>query len=286
MVQEPEVKSVSRGEGGNPVAALGRGLTGAVGGFGAFTTFTLATAAGIVLGVRTWGRWDRLAAQLFLIGTRSVPVLALTGGFIGAILAVEGWRQFYVLRQEHRLGGVVTISMVRQIGPILAGVMLAGRVGCSLAAELGSMKVTDQLDAMRVMAVDPVRALVAPRVVACVLMIPALTVVSSLFGMLGSWVVVTQIHGVEQEPYWSFIRGFINWFDVVSGQVKAVFFAGAIGVIACYKGVTCGPGAQGVGRATTEAFVLSFVAVVILSLVLAQALNTVDGWLFPAGAPL
>ncbi|MEM1166095.1 MAG: ABC transporter permease [Planctomycetota bacterium] len=261
------------------ITALGRALSARIIEFGEFTRYCGTVLQAVMLGTATWGRWDRLSTQLYLVGSRSVPVLALTGAFIGAILAVEGWRQFEELGQEHRLGGVVTISMVRQIGPVLAGVMLAGRVGCALAAELGSMRVTEQLDAMRVMGSDPMRVLVAPRVLACILMIPALTAVSSVCGMLGSWVIITQYHGVEQRAYWDFIAYFITWFDVVSGQIKSVFFGGAIGLIACFKGLSCGPGAQGVGRATTESFVLSFVAIVVLSLVLAQALNTVDALL-------
>ncbi|MEM9083813.1 MAG: ABC transporter permease [Planctomycetota bacterium] len=260
------------------ISQIGRTINQNIESFGGQTIFLWETIAALFLGLRSWGRWDRLGEQLYTVGARSVPVLALTGLFIGAILAVEGYYQFKTFGQEHRLGGVVTISIVKQIGPVLAGVMLAGRVGCSLTAELGSMKVTEQIDAMRAMGADPMRVLVAPRVVACVVMIPALTVVSNAFGMAGSWLIVTQMHGVDHDAYWDFIAVFIDWFDVLSGQVKAIFFGAAIGVIACFKGLTCGAGARGVGQATTEAFVTSFVAIVVLSLGLAQILNTLDLW--------
>lgn len=244
--------------------------------FGEAVSFALATFHAVIFGVRAWSRWRRLSQQLYLIGTRSVPVLALTGAVTGAILAIEGYAQFAAFGQEQRLGGVVNISIVKQIGPVLAGVMLAGRVGCSLTAELGSMRVTEQLDAMRVMAADPIRVLVAPRFVACIVMIPVLTVVSNVCGVFGGWLVTTQFYHVEQLGYWEFTRVFIDWFDVFSGLLKSLFFGGAIALIACYKGFTCRSGAQGVGQATTEAFVASFVAIVVLNLVLAKFLNDVD----------
>lgn len=221
----------------------------------------------------SWARWSRLGRQLYLIGTKSVPVIALVGGFIGAILAIEMYESFRTFGQEHRLGGVVNISIVKQIGPVLAAVMLAGRVGCSLTAELGSMRVTDQLDAMRVMAADPIRVLVAPRVVATIIMIPILTVASNLCGVFGAWLVTVRLYGVSNEKYWEFTRSFLDWFDLTSGLTKSLFFGAAIALIACYKGFHCRAGAQGVGRATTEAFVTSFVAIVIINLVLAKMLN-------------
>ncbi|MCA9280725.1 MAG: ABC transporter permease [Phycisphaerales bacterium] len=258
------------------IARLGAMIVDTVSRFGEFTLFTLATLGAVVTGVPAWAKWSRFGTQLYLVGTRSVPVVGLTGAMIGAILAVEGYDQFAAFGQESRLGAVVNISITKQIGPVLAAVMLAGRVGCSLAAELGSMRVTDQIDAMRVMAADPLRVLVAPRVVACVVMIPILTVASILCGIFGGWFVTTKLYGVNPEAYWDFTRVFIDWFDVMNGVVKSVFFGTAIGVISCYKGFRCRSGAQGVGRATTEAFVASFVVIVIINLVLAKLLNDID----------
>ena len=245
-------------------------------GFGAFLRFTWQVLRYILLRPDSWGRWPRLSQQLDLIGTRSALVLALTGLFIGAVLAIEGFDQFATFGLEQRLGGVVNISVVKQIGPVLAAVMLAGRVGCALAAELGSMRVTDQLDAMRVTAADPVRVLVAPRVVACVLMIPALTVISNFCGIAGGWVIIVAVEGVYPSAYWQYTADFIDWWDVMTGLVKAVCFAFAIGLISCFKGFNCRAGAQGVGRATTDAFVTSFVAIVIMNFVLAKLLNDLE----------
>ena len=259
-----------------PVVALGSWITCTLAEFGSFTMFSLRAMLAVLLGVRAWAWWPRFSTQLYFIGARSIPVLALTGGVTGAILAIEGYDQFAALGQETRLGGVVNISIVKQIGPLLAAIMLAGRVGCSLAAELGSMRITEQIDAMRAMGADPVRILVAPRLIACVLMIPILTIVSNLCGITGGWLVTTRIYGVENLAYWEFTQQFIDWFDVAMGLAKSFFFGGAIALVACYKGLTCRPGAQGVGRATTEAFVASFVAIVLINLVLAKLLNDVD----------
>ena len=259
-----------------PVILLGSAVSGTLERLGSFSLFAASALRAVLFGAASWGRWSRIGVQLYAIGARSAPVLALTGAFIGAILAVEGITQFRAFGQEHRLGGVVNISIVRQIGPVLAAVMLAGRVGCSLTAELGSMRVTEQLDAMRVMAADPMRVLVAPRFVACVVMIPILTIVSNICGVFGGWVLITKVFGVNPEAYWDFNRYFINWFDIANGLIKSVFFGGAIALIACYKGFTCRPGASGVGRATTEGFVTSFVAIVVINLVLARFLNAVD----------
>lgn len=242
---------------------------------GGFTRFALATLAAF-LGLRgAWFKWSRLAPQLYAIGTRSVPVLALTGAFIGAILAIEGYGQLRTIGQEQRLGGAISVSVVKQIGPVLAAVMLAGRVGCALTAELGSMNVTEQLNAMRAMAADPIRVLVAPRVAACIIMIPILTVASNICGVLGGWFTGVVVFGINNQKYWEYTASFADWSDVSDGLIKSVFFGTAIGLIACSKGFHCRPGAQGVGRATTEAFVNSFVSIIVLNLVLAKFLNDI-----------
>lgn len=258
------------------IAKLGESILMNIAAFGQFALFCVRTFIALALRPGSWGRWSSLGGQLYFIGSKSVPVLALTGAFIGAILAIEGYDQFAAFGIETRLGGVVNISVVKQIGPVLAAVMLAGRVGCALAAELGSMRVTDQIDAMRVMAADPIRVLVAPRVAACVLMIPVLTVASNLCGIGGGYVILVGIEGVPAAEYWRFTESFINWFDVLNGLIKSVFFGLSIGLVACYKGFTCKPGARGVGQATTSAFVSSFVAIIIINFVLAKLLNDVD----------
>lgn len=258
------------------VTRLGAAISDTITRFGRFAAFACATGSAFIRGGSTWARWSRLRPQLFFIGTTSIPVLALTGAFIGAILAIEGYLQFASVGQENRLGGVINISIVKQIGPVLAAIMLAGRVGCSLAAELGSMRVTEQIDAMRSMAADPLRVLVVPRVVACIVMIPPLTIVSNLCGVFGGWLITTRYYDANPDQYWRYTEAFISWFDVANGLIKSVFFGAAIGLIACYKGFSCRPGAAGVGRATTESFVLSFITIIAMNLVLAKLLNDID----------
>lgn len=240
--------------------------------FGRYVKFVVNAVLGLSA-VRTWSRRDRLWRQFFFVGTMSVPVLALTGSFIGMILAIEGYLQFASIGQEGRLGGVINVSIIKQIGPVLAAVMLAGRVGCALTAELGSMRVTEQLDAMRAMASDPIRVLVVPRVLACVIMIPPLTIISNVCGIVGGWFITTKYYSADPIQYWFFTESFVGWFDVVNGLVKALFFGAAIGLISCYKGFHCKPGAEGVGRATTESFVTSFITIIVMNLILAKLLN-------------
>lgn len=260
------------------IAGLGNAILHSVAGFGRFCFFFREVIIGLAY-PRTWFKRDRLGRQLYEVGTLSIPVLAITGGFIGMTLAFEGYRQFQAIGQEGRLGGVINLSMVKQLGPVLAAVMLAGRVGCALTAELGSMRVTEQLDAMRAMAADPVRVLVVPRVLACVLMIPFLTVVSNGCGVIGGWLIVTKLYGADHVMYVRYSEQFVYAIDIYNGLLKSVFFGAAIGVISCYKGFNCRPGAEGVGSATTESFVTSFMAIIIQGVVLAKVLNDLTYWM-------
>ena len=226
-------------------------------------------------------RWRLLGPQLYAVGVLSIPVVAITGAFIGMILSFEGYYQFAAIGQQDRMGGIINISVVKQIGPVLAAVMVAGRVGGALAAELGTMRVTEQLDAMRAMAADPVQHLVVPRVIACTVMTPLLTIYSNVLGALGAWFVTVHIYGVSTEDYWFWTAQLVSWREPTGGLVKSVFFGFAIGLISCYKGFHCRPGAAGVGRAATSSFVSSFMAIIMLNLVLAQFINELVRWLYP-----
>jgi len=243
--------------------------------FGRFTMFAATTAAWIPR-LKRWLRWRLLGPQFFSIGVASIPVVAITGAFIGMILALEGFEQFRAIGQEGRLGGVINVSVTKQIGPVLAAVMVAGRVGGALAAELGTMKVTEQLDALRAMAADPIPYLVVPRFITCLIMTPCLTIYSDLLGLWGGWLITVKFYGVSPYEYWDFTRSFVTWWEPTSGLIKSVFFGGSIALIACYKGFTCQGGASGVGRAATESFVASFLTIIALNLVLAKLLNTIS----------
>ncbi len=211
-----------------------------------------------------------LLGQMYEVGVRSVPVVAITGAFIGAVLGVESYTAFRNVGQEARLGSVINLSVVKQIGPVLAAVMLAGRVGGALTAELGTMNVTEQLDALRVMGSDPVRVLVIPRFMACVMLTPLLTIYSDILGIFGGWLISVKSLGIPAEPYWRYSANAIGLWEISEGIVKSAFFGGAIGLVSCYKGFTSGAGASGVGRACTESFVASFIAIIILNFFFAQ----------------
>lgn len=250
-------------------------------GLGRFAIFSLITFRTIILEPRSWMRWSNIAPPLYSVGAASVMVVALTGAFIGMILALEGYDQFAALGQEQQMGGVINAAVTKQIGPVLAAVMLAGRVGGSLAAELGSMRVTEQLDAMRAMAADPIRTLVVPRVVACVVMTPLLTIYSDIVGSLGAWAIVTGYFGVTNADYWHYTAQFVSAWDPMTGVVKSVAFGLAIALVSCFKGFNCTGGASGVGRAATESFVTSFLAIIMINLVLAQFLGELQRLLDP-----
>ncbi len=224
-------------------------------------------------GIFRWKNLRPLFPQMYEVGVRSVPVVAVTGAFIGMVLAVETHTQFRTIGQEVRLGSMINWSVVKQIGPVLAAVMLAGRIGGALTAELGTMNVTEQLDALRVMGADPIRVLVVPRFLACVLLTPILTIYSDLLGVIGGWLISVKFLGVPDGPYWQYSSFAVDNWQIMEGLVKSIFFGAAIGLISCYKGFTCGAGASGVGRACTESFVTSFIVIIILNFVFAQLLK-------------
>ncbi len=252
------------------VERVGRDTNNVLAAFGDFFIFAGRTFMWLFLAGLKLKNLRLLPAQMYEVGVRSVPVVAVTGAFIGMVMAVESHTSFKTIGQEERMGSVINLSVVKQIGPVLAAVMLAGRVGGALTAELGTMNVTEQLDALRVMGTDPIRYLVVPRFIACLLLTPVLAVYSDMLGVLGGWLVATKELGVPDAPYWMYsAQGVDNW-QLFEGVVKSFFFGGAIGLISCYKGFTCGPGASGVGRACTESFVTSFLAIIVMNFFFAQ----------------
>lgn len=255
------------------VAYLGGKVTDAVAGLGQFARFVGLTTRFFLQGTRSVSRWRLLMPQMFTIGTRSIPVVAIVGAFIGMVLALEAYDQFALMGLQERLGGIINVSVVRQVGPVLAAVMIAGRVGGAVSAELGTMRVTEQIDALRAMGADPIGYLVVPRVVACVIMVPVLTVFSDFMGIKGGEFVTVQGFGVDWQAYRWYAAEFVEASDLISGLIKSVFFGLAIGLISCYKGFHCRAGAAGVGRAATDAFVTSFLVIIVANLFLAYVIK-------------
>ncbi len=226
-------------------------------------------------------RRETLLPNFYQIGVLSLPVVALTGTFIGMVLAVQSYSQFKVYRLDTRLGAVINMSLVRELGPVLAATMLAGRVGSAMAAELGTMRVTEQIDALSSMGTNPMYYLVVPRFIACLVLIPVLTVFADFMGIVGGAVYSIFILGIDSHHYWDNSQRFVGNYDLFSGVFKSLFFGAAISLISCHRGFHCLPGAEGVGRAATSAFVNSFVMILVLDLFLSIFLNALYHMLWP-----
>jgi phospholipid/cholesterol/gamma-HCH transport system permease protein len=228
-------------------------------------------------------RRETLLPNFYQVGVMSLPVVALTGTFIGMVLSVQSYWQFRELGLETRLGAVINMSLVRELGPVLAATMLAGRVGSAMAAELGTMRVTEQIDALSSMGANPIHYLVVPRFLACLFLIPTLTVMADFMGVVGGYFFTVEVLGIDRHHYWHNSQEFVGVFDLLSGIFKSLFFGAAIAMISCYRGFHCLPGAEGVGRAATAAFVYSFVLILILDLFLGVMINSVYYTLWPEG---
>ena len=214
-----------------------------------------------------------LLPVFFDIGVRSISVVAITGLFIGMVLAVQSYMQFHQIGIATRLGAIINTSVVRELGPVLAATMLAGRVGSAMAAQLATMRITEQIDALECLGVNPVHYLVVPRLMACVLLIPLLTVLADFMGVLGGALICVEVYHIESYHYWHNAQGFIGLWDIGVGLLKPMFFGAAIAIISCHRGFTAQSGAEGVGQAATASFVYSFIAILALDFFLAVFFN-------------
>ena len=269
--------------GTTPVHRLGEqafDLIAEVGNMAVFMALTLAWL------LRRRSRWSVLVPTFYAIGVSSVPVVAITGTFIGMVLAVQAHTSFAQMGLETRLGSVINISLVKELGPVLAATMLAGRVGSSMAAELGTMRVTEQIDALTALGTNPVYYLVVPRFLACFLLIPLLTLMADFMGVIGGAGVSTQLLMIDSFAYWQHSREFVGGVDLLAGVFKSFFFGAAIAVISCHRGFNSRAGAEGVGRAATEAFVYSFIAILFLDFTIGIAWNGVYKAIWPQSANL
>jgi len=264
------------------LATIGGRTIESVARFGSFWRFAGRAIALVPTTALRRRDWALLMPQFYEIGFRTVPVMVITGVFVGLVLAAQAIEQLRSAGLEDRMGVLVNLALIKELGPVLAGVMLAGRVGGALTAELGTMNVTEQLLALRSMGNDPVRFLVTPRFIACLALTPVLTCYADVMGGLGAWLVYAGVFGGDSGAYWHYTRQTVQLWDLGTGVVKAVFFGGSIGVISCYKGFHCRGGAEGVGRACTEAFVASFIVILVLDFFLNILINhTYEIWYLP-----
>lgn len=253
-------------------------------GVGNFSRFSLNSAKNSISSLLSPHGYSLIWTQMNLIGVKSVPVVMITGAFVGMVLAVQAFDQLKAMGLEEHMGALINVSVVKELGPVLAAVMLAGRVGGALTAELGTMNVTEQIAAVRSMGTDPIKYLVAPRVLACLLLMPILIIYADLMGIFGGYLISVLHFGINSRAYWNFSASGVYLWDLCIGVVKGFFFGGAISVVSCYKGFHCKEGAQGVGQACTEAFVSSFILILALDFILAVIFKSIYSslWTLPS----
>src|ERR671912_2802406 len=216
-------------------------------------------------------------AQMDTIGVGSLSIILLTGFFTGGVLTVQTFPTLAFWGQQGQTGRLVAVALVRELGPVLTALMVTGRVGSAISAELGSMSVSQQIDAMRALGTDPIRKLVTPRIVALVVTLPLLTLIADAVGIIGAWTVSTWLYGLPSSMFVSSVRNGIQTEDIIGGVVKPLVFAFLMGTIACHKGLKTEGGTVGVGRSTTSAVVTASIIVIFADFVLARALQLALG---------
>src|SRR4051812_9093435 len=212
-------------------------------------------------------------AQMDAIGVGSLTIIILTGFFTGGVLTLQTFPTLKYYGAQDQTGYLVALSLVRELGPVLTALMVTGRVGSAISAELGSMTVSQQIDAMRALGTDPIRKLVTPRLIALVVTLPLLTVIADVVGMIGGGVVATTLYGMSSSTYFRSVRDGITSDDIIGGVIKPICFALIIASIACRQGLSTEGGTVGVGKSTTRAVVMSSIIVIVADFFLAKALQ-------------
>ncbi len=242
------------------VNLLGKHTIGFARTIGAFSLFTI---AGVTSIFKKPLYYNLVLKQLLSIGFYSLPVVAMTTFFSGAVLALQSYTGFSRFSAESSIATVVVLSITRELGPVLAGLMVAGRVGASIAAEIATMRVTEQIDALYTLSTDPIKYLVFPRVLAAVITLPCLVLIGDILGVMGGYLVSVYKLDFNSFNYIMNSFKFLEPIDVISGLVKAAVFGFIISIVSCYSGYYSGTGAKGVGTSTTSAVVNSSVLILI-----------------------
>ena len=215
--------------------------------------------------------------QMAKLGADSLPIVVVTTMCTGMVLAVQTAKEFVRFGAADSVGGIVAIAMGRELAPVLAGVVVAGRIGAAIAAEIGTMKVTEQIDALRVMATNPISYLVVPRFIAIIMMMPILIIFANVVGNFGGWLVATNYADISSYSYIDSIRVFTEPWDLTGGMIKGAFFGAIIAIVGCYKGLAAKQGAEGVGIATTASVVLSIILIFVTNYFLSVILFVQGG---------
>jgi phospholipid/cholesterol/gamma-HCH transport system permease protein len=214
--------------------------------------------------------WRQIGRQMVEIGYYSLPVIGLTAIFTGAVLALQSYSGFSRFSAESSIPTVVVLSITRELGPVLAGLMVAGRIGAAFAAEIGTMRVTEQLDALTTLSTNPFKYLVFPRLIAGLLMMPCLVVIADIIGVMGGYLVSVHKLGFSAGPYITNTLQFLEFRDVFSGIVKAAVFGFIVALMGCYHGYHSKGGAQGVGAATTNAVVSASIMILLFNYMITE----------------
>ncbi len=210
-----------------------------------------------------------LLNQLDQLGVKSINICSITGAFSGAVMVIQSYRGFQKFGGHHLVGVVVAITLVRELGPVLTGLMVAGRVGAGIASEIGSMKVTEQIDALETLHVDPINFLIIPKILATVFVLPCLTLMAVTFGIMGGYLVGVNILGINGQQFVQSIRDHLSLYDLFGCLFKSIVFGLLISITATYKGYYCHGGAKGVGNTTTQTVVCSSILIIIFNYFLA-----------------
>ncbi|HLW76752.1 MAG TPA: ABC transporter permease, partial [Bryobacteraceae bacterium] len=213
---------------------------------------------------------DDIALQMDYIGVGSLPIVVMTGFFSGAVMALQMSRVLSQYGQLSKTGTAVAITLVRELGPDLTALMVAGRNSSGMASELGSMKVTEQIDAMRALGTDPIQKLVTPRLIATAFVLPLLTIIADFIGLIGGYVIAWRQFAMPSSQYWNSAYQDLEYNDVVQGLIKPFAFAIIIALVGCFYGIRTSGGTQGVGRATTRAVVVSSIWIFVVSYFVGQ----------------
>jgi phospholipid/cholesterol/gamma-HCH transport system permease protein len=249
----------------NP-AWVGRTVLAQLSGIGAAALLFVRLVALIPVALR---RFTLVIEQTFVVGNRSLSIIGVSGLFVGFVLALQGYYTLQRYGSAEAVGLLVALSLVRELGPVVTALLFAGRAGTSLTAEIGLMKAGEQLAAMEMMAVDPVRRVLAPRFLAGLISMPLLAAVFSAVGVLGGWAVAVVLIGIDEGAFWSQMQGGVNWWsDVGNGVIKSAVFGVTVTFVALWEGYDCKPTPEGVSEATTRTVVTSSLAVLALDFVL------------------
>ncbi|HVF46325.1 MAG TPA: ABC transporter permease [Pyrinomonadaceae bacterium] len=228
-----------------------------------------------IKGLRKKPRYfHEIVNQMDQIGVGSVVIVVLTGFFTGGVLVLQTFPTLEYYGAQSNIGQGIAASLIRELGPVLAALMVAGRVGSAISAELGSMVVSQQIEAMRALGTSPVRKLVTPRLLALLITLPLLTIAADIAGLVGGGVVAKQLYGMDVNLYISSVRTGTNINDILAGVVKPIVFGGIIGLVSCQKGLSTSGGTVGVGASTTQAVVSSSITIIIADFFLSKILQS------------